>query len=170
SLVLLGETKERGGIACALSYLGETARTRGDLKSARGFLERSLEIRREEGYTSVIAGLLGYLAAVTAGEGDLDAARSLYLESLAIRRELGDRRGIAVCLEGLVGISVRSDAGKERAARLLGAAEALRESLGAPLPPVHRAEYQRNVAAVRAGFDEQALAAAWDEGRVMISS
>jgi predicted ATPase/class 3 adenylate cyclase len=170
SLVLFEETKDRGGIACALSYLGETARTHGDLKSARGFLERSLEIRREEGYTSVIAGLLGYLAAVTADEGDLDAARSLYLESLAIRRELGDRRGVAVCLEGLVGIIVRSEAGKERAARLLGAAEALREALGAPLPPVHRAEYQRNVAAVRAALDEQALAAAWDEGRAMIPS
>ncbi len=55
----------------------------------------------------------------------------------------------------------------EGAARLSGAAEALREALGTPVPPVNRAEYERNVRAMRAQIDEKAFAAAWAEGRAM---
>jgi hypothetical protein len=49
----------------------------------------------------------------------------------------------------------------------LGAAEALRETIGLPLAPVDRAAYERNVAAVRAQFDAASFAAAWAEGRAM---
>jgi two-component SAPR family response regulator len=38
----------------------------------------------------------------------------------------------------------------EQAAQFYGAAERLREIIGAPLPPVERPVYERNVAAVRA--------------------
>jgi hypothetical protein len=55
----------------------------------------------------------------------------------------------------------------ERAARLFGAAEALREALGAPLPPVERAHYDRSIATVRAALGEKAFAAAWTAGRAM---
>ena len=45
-----------------------------------------------------------------------------------------------------------------------GTAEALREAIGAPLPPVERAPYHRAVAAARTQFDEKAFATAWAEG------
>ena len=54
-----------------------------------------------------------------------------------------------------------------RAARLWGAAEALRETMGAGIWPVERALYERSVAAARALFEERAFAAAWAEGRTM---
>ena len=54
-----------------------------------------------------------------------------------------------------------------RAARLFGAAEGLRQAMGALLPPVHRAEHDRSVAAVRTALGEGAFAAAWAEGRAM---
>jgi hypothetical protein len=55
-----------------------------------------------------------------------------------------------------------------RAARLLGAADALLEASGiANAPTVHRVEIERNVAALRARLDETAFAAAWAEGRAM---
>ena len=47
---------------------------------------------------------------------------------------------------------------------LLGAAEAVRQHIGAPLPPVYRADYERSVAAARALLSEK-LFAAWAEGR-----
>jgi hypothetical protein len=56
---------------------------------------------------------------------------------------------------------------KQRAARLFGAAAALREAIGAPLPPVEHAAYDRSVAALRAALPEAAFAAAWAEGRRM---
>jgi hypothetical protein len=46
-------------------------------------------------------------------------------------------------------------------------AEALREAIGAPLPPDERPDYEREVAHVRAQLDEAAFKAAWQEGRVM---
>jgi DNA-binding NarL/FixJ family response regulator len=54
-----------------------------------------------------------------------------------------------------------------RAARLFGAAEALRGAVGASVLPFYRADYERGVAAARAGLDEQSFAAAWERGRAM---
>ena len=53
------------------------------------------------------------------------------------------------------------------AAQLWGAAEALRDAIGAPMPPVYHADYDRSVTASRAQLDEKTFAAAWAEGRTM---
>ncbi len=53
------------------------------------------------------------------------------------------------------------------AAWLWGAAESLRETTGAPLPPVERVPYERAVAAARVQFGEKTFAAVWAEGRTM---
>ena len=86
-------------------------------------------------------------------------------ESLALRRELGDKHGLAECLEGLAGVAVAQQH-LERAARLLGAAAALREAIGAPLSPREQARYDRDMSALRADLGEAAFAAAWATGRV----
>jgi len=57
--------------------------------------------------------------------------------------------------------------GAEWAARLLGAAGALRDALGSPLPPVDRADRDRSLAAARAVLGEAAFAAASAERRAM---
>lgn len=51
------------------------------------------------------------------------------------------------------------------AAHLWGAAEALREAIGTPLPPVDRAFYDRAVASSRTQLGVQAFAVAWAQGR-----
>jgi hypothetical protein len=55
----------------------------------------------------------------------------------------------------------------ERAARLFGALEAHRETVGAPPVAAERAEYHRSVAGARTALGEEAFAAAWAEGRAM---
>ena len=55
----------------------------------------------------------------------------------------------------------------DRAARLLGAVEALREAIGAPLPPAQRGEIDRVTAAMRDALGEETFAAAWAEGGAM---
>jgi DNA-binding NarL/FixJ family response regulator len=55
----------------------------------------------------------------------------------------------------------------ERAARLYGAAEALREAIGIPLPPYHRPEYEREVAVTREALGEDRFAAAYAAGRAL---
>jgi hypothetical protein len=56
----------------------------------------------------------------------------------------------------------------QRAARLFGGAEVVRLSQGnRPLHPLACEDYARDVAAVRAQLDDEAVAVAWDEGRAM---
>jgi hypothetical protein len=102
-------------------------------------------------------------------QGDYRAARALFEESLAIGRERGDEWwGLAASVEGLAAVAV-VQVRTEHAARLFGAAEGLREAIGAPLSPAERAEPDRSVAALRAALGEEAFAAGWAEGRAMTS-
>jgi len=74
--------------------------------------------------------------------------------------------GIVHALEGVAGLAAaQGDA--RRAARLYGAAEALREVIRTPLAPFDRTEYDRYVAVARAQLDEAAFSAVWAEGRAM---
>jgi hypothetical protein len=50
---------------------------------------------------------------------------------------------------------------------LFGAAEAIREAIGAPLPPVDLTSYENDVARTRAQLREAVFACAWAEGNTM---
>jgi hypothetical protein len=113
-----------------------------------------------------MATALHRLGTVAYAQGDAGRATALYEESLALRRELGDKHGLAESLEGLAGMAVAQQQ-LERAARLLGAAAALREAIGAPLSPRERVRYDRDVSTVHAGLDEAAFAAMWAMGKAM---
>ena len=60
-----------------------------------------------------------------------------------------DRRDLSAgaMLEGLAAVA-RRQGQAERAGRLFGAARAVREAIGAPIPPVARADYERELAAM----------------------
>ena len=71
-----------------------------------------------------------------------------------------------MCLVGL-GEVVAAQHKLAWAAQLWGAAEALRDALGVPIPPVERADYERSLSAARVHLGERAFAAAWAQGRSM---
>jgi hypothetical protein len=77
---------------------------------------------------------------------------------------VGEKAGLAECLEGLAGIAFRQNQGAH-AAYLYGAAVALREAIGAPLPPADRTAYDLALAATRATLGDERFAAAWAVGR-----
>jgi predicted ATPase/class 3 adenylate cyclase/uncharacterized protein HemY len=166
SLAMFRELESKWGIAWTLLRLGEVAYDQGEYGAARAHLEESLAIHRERGDKGGIATALGSLGRMAHDQGDYGAARALLEEGLAIFRALGHKLGIAQNLEGLAALAV-AQAHSERAARLFGAAEGLREATGAPLPPADRAEHDRPVAAVRTALGEEAFASAWAEGRAM---
>jgi hypothetical protein len=96
----------------------------------------------------------------------LAQAEALGREGLAQSEEIGDLRFCAAGLE-LLASTVGVAGQGERAARLLGAAAALRETLGAPQPPQEQAEVEQAVAATRAALGEDAWAAAFAAGRAL---
>lgn len=177
SLALFREVNDERGIASALSDLGVMAAAEGDLPSARALQEQSRTIAEDRGHKRVLARCLERLGDLAARRGDYESAASLHRQCLALRRDLGDRQRIATSLERLAGVTADEPTAAakgtapahncERAARWLGAAEALRERLGAPLPPAERPEYERRVSLLRDRLDAPVFAAAWAEGRAM---
>ena len=115
--------------------------------------------------TGVAASLLN-LGAAEMQRGDHERAETLLREGLGLARDVGDKISLAEGLEYLAGTSGARGRG-ERAARLYGAAEVLRESLAAPLLPAERPFYERHLVASRSQLDETAWEAAWSEGRAM---
>ncbi len=168
SLVLFRELGAKDSISVLLNNLGVLAINQGDFSAARSLLEESLAIRRQLGDKQGMAMTGANLGVIALRQGDYAAARSLFKESLTIDRDLGDKRGISSQLE-VFGLLAAAQGHAERAARLLGVAEALREAIGAPLSISARAlfDYDRYLARVRAALGREALATVWAEGRAM---
>jgi DNA-binding CsgD family transcriptional regulator len=97
----------------------------------------------------------------------IKAARRLYQENLILLFKFTVyKENIAAGLEGLA--ALEAGQGKsEHAARLWGAAEALREVIGAPMYPVDRTSYEHAVALARTTLGELVWTLAWAQGRGM---
>jgi adenylate cyclase len=160
------EIGDRFGIASSLNNLGYMYMDQGDYEQARLHLEEALSIHREIGSKFYIAIALNNLGNVMRLQGDYDRARRLYTESLQMNRELGDGWAIAYlledigCLEVLTGQPVR-------ALKLVGAAFALREKIGAPLPVNDQAKLDKALQTARESLSNAEQAAAWAEGKEM---
>jgi predicted ATPase/serine/threonine protein kinase len=166
ALALFRNLGDKRALATSLFNLGELAQYKGDYEHAAELQNESLSLKREVGDKRGIMFSLTNLGDIARYQEDYARAAKLYEESLALCRELGDKRGVTFCLEGLAEVACTQNAFK-RAAQLFGAAEVLREAIGAPLPSVERADYERNVKAARAGLDEETFTDLWAEGREM---
>jgi DNA-binding NarL/FixJ family response regulator len=157
------ETGSTSAEALALALHGEIALAQGETTTARLLIEQSHTLWQKVGNQGMLTSTRALLGKVLAVEGDYTAARTMYEESLLRGLAIVD---IAPTVEGLA-VVVAQQGETTWAVRLLATAAALRGSLGAPLPPVCRADYERSVAAARAQLGEQAFAVAWAEGQSM---
>ncbi len=181
SLALYQQLGDQENIAWLLLGWGELALLQCDEERAQALLDESLAVF-EASNTPLGSALAQLDLGLVAGHrGDHERARARVAASLAGFRLVGGEEteywSGGLCMAAFAGIAV--DRGRRcpdaaganaarRAARLLGAADALLEASGiANAPTVHRVEIERNVAALRARLDETAFAAAWAEGRAM---
>jgi len=150
--------------------LGWVAFRQGNTALARSLLEQgsaNVQGEQEPGDLDNQDWVLSHLAWVVAFEGDYARARALYEQCLAIVKQgVGWKPWTPYYLEGLAAV-VAVQGELLWAARLWGTAEALRDGMGTPIPPVYRAAYERSVAAARSQLGEQVFATAWAEGRSM---
>ena len=166
SLALYCAAANGRGIALVQGNLGMLARARGDHDRAAVLLAEGLAFFRAAGDREYAAYRLTALGDLALTRGDLARAAACFGEGLALLRELGDRHGT---VDGLAGVAaVAAACGRwQPAARLRGAAEGLREALGAAPSPPARAEHERAVADLRARLGEAAFAEAWTMGRAL---
>ncbi len=166
SIALHREIHDKPGLAYALNNLGDVARDRGDPTRAAPLYEESLALFREQGDQSGIALVLKNLGDVARLSDDTVRATALYKETMTRYRATRNTLGIAECIESLAMIALMQDRW-ERGARLLGAADTLRGTIGAPLPPIDRDAYKRAAAPAHAALGEEAFAAAWAAGTAL---
>jgi DNA-binding CsgD family transcriptional regulator len=99
-------------------------------------------------------------------QGSYLEARSFLERSLQTSEDFGNTLLLAYALEGLSGLA-SALAQHERAVRLAGASQALREAIGCPLPPTFQRMLEPWLAISRAALSEAAAAVAWKIGRTM---
>ncbi len=144
--------------------LGQTARFADQLAAAATHYQECLRVlRTTHSFASVaeVSICLGHLAR---SRGDYDEALRIYQEQIVTLRDHGDRRHTADCLDGMAEIEGARGNG-EWAARMIGAASALREAIGVPVSPAERHGYEQIIAHVRSALDEHTFTAAWRVGR-----
>jgi ATP/maltotriose-dependent transcriptional regulator MalT len=173
ALSLNREIGDKEGIAVSSSLFAEWALIQNDLATARSLAEESLVLYREMEYRKGTAESLCLLSRIATVSGDYTSASTLCTECLAIAKEMGDKEVLAFGLEGVAGVIAAQESvgistkGALWAVKLWGAAESVRDAIGAPLPPLERASYERAVTAMRTQLGEETFAAAWGEGRSM---
>ena len=173
ALSLNREIGDKEGIAVSSALSAELALIQNDLATARSLAEESLVLYREMEYRKGTAESLSFLARIATARGNYESARALCNEFLTIAKELGDKELLASGLERLAGVIAAQESNgmstqsSLSAIKLWGAAESLRESIGAPIPSLERTSYECAVTAIRTQLAKEAFDSAWAEGRNM---
>lgn len=153
--------------AWAVANLGRVAHSLGDDNQAQNYYAESLASFRQLGHRRDIAEVYLAWGRLERSQGHITQAQLYYAESLAPFGESMDRRGIPECLEEIAALAGASGQ-PVRAARLFGAAEALREVVDVVRAPVYQTAYERDLEIARAQLDQGAWATAWTEGRACL--
>jgi ATP/maltotriose-dependent transcriptional regulator MalT len=167
---LAAEQSYQPGQVFAELGLGQTARGEGKLDDAethiRNVLRISQRISSEPDVARTVS--LSELGFIAEHRGDPAAARSWHSQSLTAAQALGDPQAVAQALIGLAGAHAIGGQ-PDRAARLLGAADAAWQPPGASHPPGASADVSADVARVtavtRQALGEAAFAAEFERGR-----
>jgi len=164
SLELSRRLGDATGVALALHGLAFTRPTGRDAE-AKAQAAESLSILRDLGDRRNVAKVIWTVGDVGADLGDADAAACLE-EALTLCVDFGDPWFCGVALEEASHLALATgDA--ERAARLLGAADAVRAGIGAPLPGMFLDEHARVESGARASLGDERFDVARGEGRGM---
>jgi tetratricopeptide (TPR) repeat protein len=151
-------------IEMALNRLADVARAENNYTEAETLYREAFEIFRDTGDKDEIASLLHNLGYVAAHRGDHAEALSSFQEGLALQCDLDNQAGIAECLIGVAAVLTASGQ-MERAACFFGAAEVIRENVGAVMWPANEMEMDRCLARLRESLPEERLQAKWTQGR-----
>jgi predicted ATPase/Tfp pilus assembly protein PilF len=164
SVLLLREMGDQPELVTSLNWLGRAMARRGDYTAARALHEEALSICQEVGTPDRVPQSLAGLADVARLQADDATAAAFYQQALTIAWKLGIKPEVPKLLESLAAM-VASHGELERAVRLWGGAQALRDDIAVPRASDETDEYDRHVQAARAGLHEDGFCAAWAGGQ-----
>jgi predicted ATPase len=165
-LQLLKEQGNQWAIAYALLGMGRFAARLGNYAEARARFEDCLPLYAKLNDRHRTIMVQSEAAHLERRQGHIAQAKPLYRETILEWQNLGHRAAIAHELECLAMIA-KAQEEEQRAARLFGAAEALRDNINIPMTPLERVEYEREVNDLHTNMEEATFAKSWAEGRTM---
>ena len=158
ALAAFTELGDAEGAAGAELNRGVAAMYQGEHEAAAAALARSRELAEQVGFREGVAWALHERGLLAVRRGEPGAAALLH-EALDIHRDLGDRWRMASVLDDLAAAALAGQPpDAARAARLLGAAQRIREAIGTAVAPCERADHARTEASARAALGDAAFA------------
>jgi non-specific serine/threonine protein kinase len=166
ALTIRRQIGNRTGVAVSLTSLGLICSRLGDLTGANILYEESLSILRELGNQPGIAVCLNNLGEISYRLGEYESGEVMLWEALRIQYQIGDQLSLAYTLESLAAAAWLQGSG-EAAVRFFAAAETLRETMGAPLPPPEQASNDKIILEVRIALGPEQFSALWTAAKTI---
>ena len=150
----------------ALLAYGTLAYWRGDYEGAMAFYEEAIGMSEKIG--DRFQNLWGrvHKAYVVLRQGDIQKARALFKDNIKTISEASLIIPLVYAIEGLASLHVNQNQ-PERAPQLFAWADAMREKIGDPRPPVEQASIEKDLAAVHSKLDDAEFTRLTAEGRTM---
>jgi predicted ATPase/DNA-binding SARP family transcriptional activator len=168
STTLAREAGDENVLSFALANLGYAAVTAHAFDRAYEASLEAVELARtsppEQRNLSRFGAALGNLGLSALLQGRVDEGRAWLAESVTVRAEIHDALGVASSITGLAAVAVE-DGAFARAARLLGAVDAILARTDAELEPIDAELYERTATAARRELGEDAFAREREAGR-----
>lgn len=157
---------DKPGEIQALNILGEFHRLRGGYEAAEGYYQECLRIAQETGEQMRIAMQYENLGFIAYRQNKYPEARRLFIQGMQIFLAMKINYGVATFIAGLAGPMTKLGEA-ERAARLLGASDALLEMMSASHQPSDQPEIDLYIALTRSQLGEEKFTEAWQAGTQM---
>jgi tetratricopeptide (TPR) repeat protein len=139
----------------------------GDSERARAVHEDNLGRARALANKGIEGQTLGALAYAALEQGRARDAVSMLKDVLRIDRDRGNSLQTALDLSRFARALALAGGADAEAARLLSSAEALRDEIGAGVPPWLAEVNEEALTAIRTQLDEAAFAEAWEQGQAL---
>jgi predicted ATPase/transcriptional regulator with XRE-family HTH domain len=166
SLALLRESGDPWELGAALAGQGISAFNLNRFDEAETCLTEALAIFRELGDVWSIMYTNTYLGLTLVQQANHERAAQMLTDGVRYTDVLGPRVSLPEALEGLAATAL-AQGHFERGIQLSGAAEALRETIGAFMSPAVQSIREGYLARARSQLDEAAFTQAWEAGRAM---
>ena len=157
---------DRWSTADTLYNLGRIALARDELEQARRYLEEALPEFSELNHLRDAFNALFILGQVLRVQEDLLQARIIYNQAFQLQQEMHYTYPVDWGLDGAAGVAAALG-DPIRAARLFGAAHAIRRESVRDVVPDMKIRYTRDLALARSQLSPERWQAAWDAGMVM---
>jgi predicted ATPase/class 3 adenylate cyclase len=155
-------------LQAGLFYLGTgmDERLRGNFKDARALFEEGLSVFKQLRNWNFELIMMSELGHVARQSGNIAEAKKVYFMTLNRWQDMGNRGAIANQLESIAFLAILEEE-PQRATKLLGAAESLREKVQSPMTDYEQIEYGQFMDQLRAMLSETEFHMVWVEGQAL---